>query len=125
MLKNYLKIALRNISRNKAFSFINISGLAIGMACCVLILVFVQDELTYDGYHEKADQIYRLFAVNRSGGEERHIAPIGAPVAEIFDSSLPEVQKAIRINRGSRVLVEYQDKRFFEERFQAESRVHI
>jgi putative ABC transport system permease protein len=117
MLRNYLKIALRNISRNKAFSFINISGLAIGMACCVLILLFVQDELTYDSYHEKADQIYRLIALNKSGGEERYLAPIGAPVAEIFDRSLPEVQKAVRVNRGSRVLVEYQDKRFFEERF--------
>jgi putative ABC transport system permease protein len=117
MLKNYLKIALRNISRNKAFSFINISGLAIGMACCVLILLFVKDELTYDSYHEKADQIYRLIALNKSGGEERYLAPIGAPVAEIFDRTLPEVQKAVRINRGNRVLVKYQDKRFFEDRF--------
>jgi putative ABC transport system permease protein len=112
-----MKIALRNILRNKAFSVINISGLAIGMACCVLILLFVQDELTYDSYHEKADQIYRLIAVNKSAGEERYIAPIGAPVAEIFDSTLPEVQKVVRFHRGSRVLVEYRDKRFFEERF--------
>jgi len=117
MLRNYLKIALRNILRNKAFSFINISGLAIGMACCVFILLFVQDELTYDSYHEKADQIYRLIALNKSAGEERYLAPIGAPVAEIFDRTLPEVQKAVRIYRGNRVLVEYQDKRFFEERF--------
>jgi putative ABC transport system permease protein len=117
MFKNHMKIALRNILRNKAFSVINISGLAIGMACCVLILLFVQDELTYDSYHEKADQIYRLIAVNKSAGEERYIAPIGAPVAEIFDSTLPEVQKVVRFHRGSRVLVEYRDKRFFEERF--------
>jgi putative ABC transport system permease protein len=117
MLKNYLKIAMRNILRNKAFSLINISGLAIGMACCILILLFVQDELTYDSYHEKADQIYRLIALNKSGGEERYLAPIGAPVAEIFAETLPEIQKAVRLNRGSRVLVEYQDRRFFEERF--------
>jgi putative ABC transport system permease protein len=54
VLKNYLKIAFRNILKNKAYSVINISGLAIGMACCILILVFVQDELSYDRYHEKA-----------------------------------------------------------------------
>lgn len=117
MLKNYLKIALRNMLKNRAFSFINVSGLAIGMACCVLILLFVQDEMTYDAYHEEADQIYRLYALNKSGGEERYLAPIGAPVAEVFDETLPEVKKAVRINRGSRVLVEYRDKRFFEERF--------
>ncbi len=116
VLKNYLKIALRNILKNKAFSVINISGLAIGMACCVLILLFVQDELTYDSYHGKADQIYRLIALNKSAGEERYIAPIGAPVAEIFERTLPEVQEAVRIYTGNRVLVEYQDKRFFEER---------
>jgi putative ABC transport system permease protein len=116
MFRNYLKIALRNILKNKAFSFINITGLAIGMACCVLILLFVQDELTYDSYHEKADRIYRLIALNKSAGEERYLAPIGAPIAEIFERTLPEVQKAVRINRGNRVLVEYQDNRYFEER---------
>jgi putative ABC transport system permease protein len=117
MLKNYLKIAVRNILRNKAYSVINISGLAIGMTCCFLILLFVQDELTYDRYHDRSDQIYRLIALNKSAGEERYLAPIGAPVAEIFGSTLPEVKKAVRLNRGSRVLVEYQDKKFFEERF--------
>jgi putative ABC transport system permease protein len=117
MFKNYLKIAMRNIFKNKAFSFINITGLAIGMACCILILLFVRDELTYDSYHKNADRIYRLIALNRSGGEERFFAPIGAPVAEIFDRSLPEVQKAVRFNKGSRVLVEWKDKKFFEERF--------
>ncbi len=117
MFKNYLKIAMRNIFRNKVFSFINVSGLAIGMACCVLILLFVQDEMTYDRYHKKSDRIYRLIALNRSGGEERFFAPIGAPVAEIFDKTLPEVQKAVRFNKGSRILVEWKDKKFFEERF--------
>ncbi len=60
MLKNYVKITLRHLGRYKAYSFINISGLAIGMACCMLILLWVQDELSYDKFHEKADDIYRL-----------------------------------------------------------------
>jgi putative ABC transport system permease protein len=117
MFKNYLTVALRSLVKNKAFSFINISGLAIGMACCILILIFVQDELTYDSYHMNADRIYRLIALNKSAGEERYFAPIGAPVAENFDQSLPEVQKAVRFNTGSRVLVEYLGKKYFEERF--------
>lgn len=118
MFKNYLKIAVRNMGKNKAYSLINILGLAIGMACCILILLFVQDELTYDSYHHHSDWIYRLIAVNRSGGgEERSFVPIGAPVAEMFDDTLPEVKRAVRFNRGSRVLVEYGGHKFFEERF--------
>ena len=60
MIKNYLMIALRNIRRHKIFSFINITGLAVGMACFLLILLIAYDQLTYDRFHEKKDQIYRL-----------------------------------------------------------------
>jgi len=60
MFKSYLTIALRNIRRQKAFSIINITGLAIGMACCILILLWVQDELDYDTFHSEGDRIYRL-----------------------------------------------------------------
>lgn len=117
MFKNYLKIALRNILRYRTYSFINIIGLAIGMACCILILLFVQDELGYDGYHANADHIYRLFAESKSLGETSRIAPIGAPLAKIFSSVLPEVRQATRINRGDRVLVKNGNKKFFEELF--------
>lgn len=60
MIKNYLKIALRNIRNHKGYSFINIFGLAVGMACCILILLWVQDELSYDRFHEHRDRIYRV-----------------------------------------------------------------
>lgn len=60
MLKNYFKIAWRNILKKKVYSIINIVGLGVGMACCVLIFMFVQDELSYDNYHEKGDRIYRV-----------------------------------------------------------------
>ncbi|MGB2845542.1 MAG: ABC transporter permease, partial [Candidatus Aminicenantaceae bacterium] len=60
MFNNYLKIALRNIIKHKAVSFINVLGLAIGMALCILILVYVQDELGYDSFYENADRIYRV-----------------------------------------------------------------
>ena len=60
MLKNYLKISLRNLQRHKAYSFINVAGLAIGLACFTLIILYVQDEWSYDRYHEDADQVYRL-----------------------------------------------------------------
>jgi putative ABC transport system permease protein len=60
MFGNYLKISLRHINRYRGYSFINISGLAIGMACCILILLWVQDELSFDKFHKNADDIYRL-----------------------------------------------------------------
>jgi len=57
MFENYLKVAVRNLLRYKAYSFINISGLALGITCCILILMYVQHELSYDRYHENADRI--------------------------------------------------------------------
>ena len=60
MLKNYFKIALRNLKKHKGYTFINITGLAVGLACCLLIVLFVRDELSYDRYHDNADQIYRI-----------------------------------------------------------------
>ena len=64
MFKNYLKITFRNIKRHKGFSFINISGLAIGMTCTIIILLWVQNELRFDRFHEKADQLYRAYSTN-------------------------------------------------------------
>lgn len=59
MFKNYIKIALRNIKKHKGYSFINIAGLAIGMACCILILLWVQDETGYDQFHKRRSELYR------------------------------------------------------------------
>ena len=60
MIKNYFKIALKNLMKNKFYSMINIVGLAIGITACILIMLYVQSELSYDAYHEKADRIYRV-----------------------------------------------------------------
>jgi putative ABC transport system permease protein len=117
MFLNYLKIALRNMRRDKDYSAINILGLVIGMACCILILFFVSDELSYDGYHSRADRIYRMVAFSQSSGEERHYVPLGAPYAVLFDNALPEVKAAVRFYPHGRLLVEYEEKKFFEERF--------
>ena len=112
MFKNYLKIALRNIGKYKTYSSINIIGLAIGMACCILILLFVQDELSYDTYHVQSDHVYRLVAQSRSVSETNRIAPIGPPIAKIFSDALPEIRKATRLYRADRVLVEKGSKKF-------------
>lgn len=110
MLKNYLKIAYRNLLKKKVYSLINIVGLGIGMACCVLIFMFVQDELSYDNYHEKGDRIYRLTHGYSSpeGAEAEpfwvwHNAPVGPAMQEYF----PEVEKIVQFSGRSDLLLSY------------------
>ncbi len=97
MFKNYLKITLRNLRKHKVYSLINISGLAIGMACCILILLFVSDELSYDRFHEKRDRIYRLNAISSIGSTSRHYAHTPPIVATGLTESLPEIESSVRL----------------------------
>lgn len=102
MLRNYFKIALRNLSKHKFYSFINVAGLAVGLACCMIIALFVGDELSFDRYHEKKDRIYRITQHGNFNGSEFRFAVNPAPMAEAMVSELPEVEKAVRFrNRGS------------------------
>ena len=102
MLRNYLKIAFRNLVKNKVYSFINIFGLAIGIATCLVISLFVKDELSYDRFNEKADRIVRVvFKANINGGKinESFVMP---PTAQALKNDYPEVQQATRLrNFGS------------------------
>ena len=77
MLKNYLKIALRNLRKHAGYTVINILGLAIGMTCCVLIALYVWDELAFDRFHDDADQIYRLRVERYSSGGESELTRDG------------------------------------------------
>ena len=81
MISNYLKVALRNLLKHKAYTFINVVGLAIGLACCVLILLYVKDEVSYDRYHTKADRIYRVTLHGLLAGNEIHAANTCVPMA--------------------------------------------
>lgn len=115
MFSNYLKMAFRIIKKYKGYSFINLSGLAIGMACCILILLFVQDELSYDKYHEKADQIYRLRIDGEVGGSLSRfaLAPFAAP--PVFTEEIPEIEDYVRIVRiGRQQAIIYQEQSFEE-----------
>lgn len=114
MFKNYLKIAWRNIKRHKAYSFINISGLAIGMAVCILIIIWVQDELSYDRFHENGDRIYRL-TMDIQAGTALHTPLCLTPAAPALSRDFPEIINAVRISRPGRVAVKHKDKVFQEE----------
>ncbi len=112
MLKNYLKIALRNLLRHKAYSAINISGLAIGMASSILILLWVQNELSYDRFHKNARQIYRI-TVNASGFLAA-VNPAGMPAG--IQAEMPQIKNTVRLSHLSSDLFEFGNKKFNEKR---------
>ena len=105
MIKNYFKIALRNLRKQRFYSLINILGLAIGLAVCLLITLFVLDELSYDRYHEKADRIQRVHMSYSLGGKEGNGAVVAAPLAQTMVETYPEVENAVRFRtQGSYTL---------------------
>jgi len=118
MLKNYLKIALRNIKNHKVYSFINIFGLSVGIACCILILLYVQYELSYDDYHDNADNIYRVSRewFNSDGKTSLHLGHVAPPGGPSLKEKYPEITEMVRFtNLGP--LVKYKEKSFSESRF--------
>ena len=117
MIKNYLKIALRNFQRHKGYSFINIAGFAIGMACCLLILLYIRHELSYDRYHKDVERVCRIVMDSRSQAANRVFALVSSPVAPALKTDYPQVEYAARaLPAGSR-LVRRKDTFFFEDRF--------
>jgi putative ABC transport system permease protein len=120
MLFNYIKIALRNLLKYKSFSIINIMGLAVGVAGCILIMLFVLSELSYDRYHKKADRIYRVGLDAIVGSNEVAGAVTPPVMAETLVRDFPEVIAATRIYQigmGSDRTVRYNEKTFKEERW--------
>ncbi|HVO72576.1 MAG TPA: ABC transporter permease [Ignavibacteriaceae bacterium] len=97
MLKNYLKIAFRNLRTHKAYSYINISGLAIGIACCLLILLYIHDELSYDSFHEKADRIFRINTDIKLGPTELHIPVVSDMMGQLLKQDYPQIEEYTRI----------------------------
>ena len=94
MIKNYFKIAIRGLKRNKAFSLINIFGLAIGLAACLLIMLYIIDESSYDKHHKDGNRIFRVSSSNAKG--ETWAAGPG-PLAWGLKNDLPEVEQATRL----------------------------
>ena len=120
MLYNYFKIAFRSLRRHKGFSLINISGLAIGMACSILILLWVRDEMSYDRFHRDADQLYRITASLSEMNIHAAVAP--APLPEALQAQIPTIKQTVRLSGMRPALMEVGDRMFEEERiFYADS----
>src|SRR5262245_3800281 len=98
MFKNYLKIAVRNLLRNKGFSIINISGLAIGMASALLILLWIQNELSYDRFYPKTDRIYALYNRDKFEGKPWAWNNTPKPMALALKKDYPDVEAVTRFN---------------------------
>ena len=104
MFKNYLKTAFRNLRRNKIYSFINISGLSIGLACAMLIILYVKDEVSYDRFHKNGNSIYRIVtqSVDKSGGKGRKDPNTGYLQGPRFAQNVPEIKYFVRTQSGNK-----------------------
>src|SRR6185436_12332151 len=97
MLKNYFKIAWRNLMKNKTFSFINVFGLSIGLTSCMLITLYLYHELSYDKYHKNIDRLYQLGTTFVKEGKEDRTANTPAPIAKTMQQEFPEIAQSTRL----------------------------
>jgi putative ABC transport system permease protein len=117
MIRNYLKTAWRNILGNKFYASINVAGLTVGLVVGLFMLLWVQDELSYDKFNSKADNIYKIGIVGGTGISKQIFNNIIAPVATFAKNEVPEVQDAVRIMTLGNAPFRYKDKVFYEDDF--------
>ncbi len=116
MLRNFIKIAYRNLLMYRGYSFINISGLALGVACFILIILFIQDEWSYDRYHKNANRVYRIESIDTLDLKAVGNARMQAPIAPALMKDFPEVLATVRLWPKRNVLINTGDKKFYEDR---------
>jgi putative ABC transport system permease protein len=114
MIRNYLKLAFRNLWRNKVFTAINISGLAMGIAICLVIMLFIKNEWSYDRYNEKADRIVRVVFKGSVQGQAMKEANVMPPTAQTLLRDYPEVEAATRMRTGGSATFSHKEKSFKE-----------
>ena len=100
MFKNYFKIAFRNIQRNKIYSFINIAGLSLGLACAMLIILYVKDEVSFDRFHKNGNNIYRIASIMQFGGEEKKLGITGFLQGPRFTQNVSGIKSFVRLQGG-------------------------
>src|SRR5687767_6747085 len=110
MIRNYLKVALRAITRNKLSSFINIFGLALAMACSLLIFLYIKDEIAYDRYNDNAERIYRVTRdfVSPDGSVNLHLGHVAPPFGPLLRNDFPDFEHVVR-TLNTRFLIAYQE----------------
>ncbi|MBS3807325.1 MAG: ABC transporter permease [Bacteroidales bacterium] len=116
MFKNYLKASWRNLKRDTSYSLINIAGLAVGIAACLLITLYIVDELSYDRFHEKSGRIHRAYVEGQFGNNTFRTVLTPNPLKGALLKEFSEVESATHFFHRDQVMVEYDDKRFVENR---------
>src|ERR1700733_385007 len=116
MIRNYFKIAFRNLLKYKFISFINLFGLTVGFTCCLLITAYIFNELSFDKFNDKAERIYR---VTRSfntpnGAEVLHLSAVAPPAGPLLKNEFPDIEKITRTLSNGNTAVKYKDKLFNE-----------
>ncbi len=117
MLQSYLKVALRNLVRSKSYSLINILGLSLGVACCLLLTLYIQDELSYDRHHRDLDRLYRITTVIKTENRESKMATTSPPVTMTMREEVAGIETATRLLNPPGVaqnLIKYNDVTFYE-----------
>ena len=117
MLKDYLKIALRNLSKHKFHAFVNIFGLALGMACCIIILLYLKEELSYDRFHPQAENIFRITEKTQTDALTTHTAHTYSATAPALANEFPEVSSAVRFFNHNAMVTFDKDETFQEPGF--------
>ena len=116
MIKNYFKTAWRNLWRNKVFSGINILGLSIGLACCILMFLFIQHELSYDKFNVNAKNIYRIISIPVEGKDKKELAVTPAPWAPLMKNDYPEIKEFVRMLRDEKMIIGQPGEQHFYEK---------
>lgn len=114
MFRNYMKITLRTIRRHKGFSFINITGLAVGMSCVILIMLWVQYETSFEKHHEKAERIFRVAKESHRYPPARKVAVTPPPLSPALLQDFPEIEESVRVCGRGNKLFSYGEKHFLE-----------
>ena len=115
MYKNYLKVAWRNLLKKKGYSAINIFGLGLGIACCLLIFIYVGYELSFDNYHAKGDRIYRVIHGSKDNAKDQYWVWHNAPIGQALADNFPEIDKIVQFSGRSDILLTNGDKMYQED----------
>ncbi|MCD4731481.1 MAG: ABC transporter permease, partial [Bacteroidales bacterium] len=117
MLKNQVKYSFRAFKRQKSYVIINVLGLAIGLACSLIIALFIIHELSYDQYNEKKDRFYRVILNGKIGGQEVTVTSTASVIGPTMFNEFPEVENFLRLNGWGETIIRYNDHNFTESDF--------
>ncbi|NEU08559.1 FtsX-like permease family protein [Flavihumibacter sp. R14] len=120
MIKNYLKVAFRYLLRHKEYTLINVLGLAVGICCCILIMLFVRSEVSYDRFHSKSERLYRMYMTEKVKGEVFTNVSTPIPLAPALQSSFPEIETTSRVYSFNS-LVKWEENSFNESVYMVDS----